>query len=228
MALVKYGIIAADVRGSVGAVVFSRNAAGAIMRKRTTPTYPGTERQTNAASLLSTVINDWKVTLTTPQRDAWNALAAITSLPNKLGEQFTPSGLNLFVKANTMLDHVGTAHVTTPPVAAVAPTPQFSMSYHHTQGVKVDGIGNWDNSAAGSIFVQSFLSGPLSQNYYKGPYTGAGIVAFAAFDALPLVLNPTGVLVANTRCHYRFRAIHDDGSVSAAAFHSVDVGSLTE
>lgn len=224
MAIIKYGPVISDARGSVGGTVFSRNAAGAIMKQRTTPTYPATQKQQDIASGLSTVIDDWKNALTTAQRDAWNSLAANTSLPNKIGEMFTPSGLNLFVKANMLLDFASMGHVTVPPVAAVAPAPQLTLDHLGGTGVRVTAIGNWDTTPTLKVAIQSLLNGPQSQNYYKGPYPNSVALGSGDFEALPLTITPWGDLVIDSRCHYRFRAIHSSGAASAAVYLGVDVG----
>lgn len=227
MAIVKYGPVIADARGSVGGTVFSRNAAGAYMKQRTVPTYPATGKQQARAALLSTLLHDWRNVLTPTQRATWNALASITSLPNNLGEMFTPSGLNLFIKANFMLDLTGQTHVTAAPIAAIAPAPTLTITHLAATGIEVTDIGNWDNSPTGLVIRQSFRNAPLTQNYFKGPYSVLNSLNFTAFDALPLLLAASASLVADTRTFYRFRAVLDTGAVSAPALYQVDVGDPT-
>ncbi|MBA7580373.1 hypothetical protein ES708_22264 [subsurface metagenome] len=224
MAIIKLGPVVSDARGSVGGTVFSRNAAGAYMKQRTTPTWPGKPKQINITTLLSTVIDDWKTALSTPERDAWNSLAAVTSLPNKLGEQFSPSGWNLFMKANMMLDLTGQDHITAAPVAAIAPAPQLTIVHSPGTGLRVVAIGNWDTSPSGKILYHDHLNGPLSVNYYKGPYTYTISVEFSAFDTLPLALRSSSPLIGTSRAHMRLRAVHADGMASHPAYYSVDVG----
>lgn len=226
MALIKYGPVISDARGSVGGTVFSRNRYSAYMKQRTTPVYPAYPKQIAQAALLSTVINDWKTGLTTPERELWNGLAAITSLPNKLGEQMTPSGLNLFVKANMLLDATGQAHVTTPPVAAIAPAPQLTLAWTTLVGIECTAIGNWDNTAADRLLAQKSPNLPLSVNYYKGPYTLTWAQNGAYYTILPALITPSAQLAADSRVHYRFRAVHADGMVSTAVFFRADVGAV--
>jgi len=226
MAIIKLGPVIADARGSVGGTVFSRNSAGAYMKQRTVPTYRATARQVAVAALLSTVINDWKVNLSTAERVLWNGLASITSLPNKLGEQFAPSGLNLFVKSNMMLDLTGQAHVTAAPVAAIAPQPALTFAHTPTDGIRITDIGNWDNTPTGYVYFQRSPAMPLSVNYYKGPYTSTTVLNFTAFDALPILFSASAILATDARYFYRCRAVLDDGTVSAAASYSCDVGAV--
>lgn len=226
MALIKFGPVISDARGSVGGTVFSRNAAGAIMKQRTTPTYPASQKQQERASLLSTIIEDWQGTLTTPERNAWNALAQITSLPNKLGEQFTPSGLNLYVRSNCMLDLTAQAHVVVPPVSAVGPSPTFTLIWTTLIGIEVSAIGNFDTAGAAKLLTQRSAPLPLSINYFKGPYTLIYAMNGAYFDILPALLFPSAQLVATSRYFFKWRAVDSDGTVSAPAYYSVDVGAV--
>lgn len=226
MAIIKLGPVIGDARGSVGSTVFSRNAAGAYMKQRTTPIYRGTEKQISRAALLSTIIDDWKVSLTTSEREAWNDLAAITSLPNKLGEQFSPSGLNLFVKANFMLDLTGQAHVTAPPVAAIAPAPTLTLAWTTLVGIECTAIGNWDNTAAEKLTMQWAPALPLSVNYYKGPWPNLSAQNGAYYSTLPALMLPSAALTANSRVIFRWRAVHDDGMISHPVIYSADVGDV--
>jgi len=196
------------------------------MKQRTVPTYPGSAKQVARAALLSTVIADWKTSLSTAEREIWNGLAAITSLPNKLGEQFSPSGLNLFVKSNVMLDLTGQTHVTAAPVAAIAPAPSFTLAHTPATGIRVTSIGNWDNSAATQTLVQSSPDMPLSVNYYKGPWTGITYIPSVYWDTIPALITASADLIVTSRKFYRFRAVHADGSVSAPIVLSADVGAV--
>lgn len=224
MAIIKLGPVVADARGSVGGTVFSRNAAGAYMKQRTVPTYPGSAKQVARAALLSTIIDDWKNTLGNAPRAAWNALAAITKLPNKLGEMFTPSGMNLFVKANFMLDLTGQAHITAPPVAAIAPAMTLTLDHENGVGIVVTSIGNWDTTPATRVLGQFSPNLPLSTFYYKGPWTNIWGADGTTFDALPLTICGSALLQAHSRKFFRYRAVHDDGMVSAPAIFSAEVG----
>lgn len=226
MAIIKYGPVIADARGSVGGTVFSRNAAGAYMKQRTVPVYPGYDKQIAIAALLSTVISNWKNDLTTAQRNDWNALAAITSLPNKLGEQFSPSGLNLFVRANMLLDLTGQVHVTTPPVAAVIPAPQLTLAWTTLVGIQCTAIGNWDNTATTKVLASWSPNLPLSVNYFKGPWINTWGQTGVYYNALPALMVPSAQLAADSRKFMRFRAVNDDGASSHAALFSADVGAV--
>jgi len=224
MALIKYGPAIADARGSVGGTVFSRNSAGAYMKQRTVPTYPASAKQIARAALMSTLIDDWKNSLTTAQRAAWNALAAGTKIPNKLGEQMSPSGANLFVRSNVLLDLSSQAHITAPPVTATAPAPTLTLAWTTAVGVQVTAIGNWDNSPSGKLLIQRSYARPLSRNYYKGPYENIGIHDFGDYAGLPVLIASSAQLTATSRFFCRIRAVHADGMISFPALFQADVG----
>jgi len=222
MALIKLGPVVADARGSVGGTVFSRNAAGAYMKQRTVPTYPGSAAQVARAALMTTIVDDWKTSMSDAARDDWNDLANQTTLTNKLGEQFRPSAFNLFVRANTLLDLCGLTHVTIPPISATAPTPIFVMQHTIDVGLHVTAIGNWDNTPLGRTLLSWGMHIPQSIYYFKGPFTLLGSMDFDVYDALPLILRANADLQVTKRYFVRARAVHEDGSVSAAAIYSVD------
>lgn len=222
--LVKFGPVIVAGRGKVGGVIASRNSAGAYMKQWTKPTWSAYPKQVNINSLLSIIINNWKTVIGFNERAAWNALAAVTPLPNKLGEMFTPSGFNLYVRSNMMLDLSGQGFQADPPLSAVAPAPQLTLEWETLVGVKIVSIGNWDATPPGKVFVQWHPLSPFSVNYYKGPYPESGAAAFATYAAVPVTILPSGFLTPNSRTFWRFRAVHWDGMVSAPVYLKCDVG----
>ena len=52
----RFGALVADARGSVGGAVISRNAGGAYMRTRTTPTNPNTPIPATLRNLLLSIM----------------------------------------------------------------------------------------------------------------------------------------------------------------------------
>lgn len=226
MALIKYGPVVADARGSVGGTVFSRNSAGAYMKQRTTPTYPGYPKQIARAALLSTLIDDWKQTLTTTERDRWNYVAKMVRFPNKLGELITPSGINLFIRSNFMLDLTGQAHVTAPDPTPIIAAPTLTLTWTTLVGIECTAIGNWDTAHATKVCAQWFLDAPLSKNYYKGPWSNLSSQNGAYYDVLPALIVPSAQLFADTRAFFRFRAVHSAGGVSHPVIYSADVGAV--
>lgn len=99
-ALILFGGGAADIRGSIGGNVFSRNSSGAYVRNRTKPVNPNTTKQSNMRALFSTIAQYWR-TLTASQRITWNSLAPTFPRVNRLGQTVPLTGFQLFQKCNT-------------------------------------------------------------------------------------------------------------------------------
>ena len=120
MALVKYGPVVGVASGSVGAVTYSHNRAGAYIRSLAIPTNPNTAAQTVTRNRLSGLSQGWK-TLTQSQRLTWAALA--TSIPqvNALGDTFTLSGQQLYIGYNQFKLYAGQAIVSDAPTLDAAP-----------------------------------------------------------------------------------------------------------
>lgn len=224
MALIKLGPIIADARGGLGGQVFSRNRYGAYSRNRTKPVYPASEKQVARAALMNVLVDLWKNTLTTPKRNKWNELATITSFPNRLGEQFRPSGFNLYIHSNFMLSLTGQTLVVAPPVSATAPAPTLTLAWTTLVGVECTNINGWDNTACDKLLAQKSPDLPPSINFYKGPWALTWAQNGVYYNVLPALITPSAQLTANTRVYYRFRSVHANGAISHAAVYSADVG----
>jgi len=125
MALVKFGMIVTDMRGSLGGHVFTKGRSGAVARTKVTPINPQTSFQQNVRSRLGTVSQTWR-TLTEGQRDAWNAAVDNFIRTNVFGDSVKASGKNLFTLININLINIGQAQVTEPPVPSVLIAPALS------------------------------------------------------------------------------------------------------
>lgn len=116
MAKVVFGQGVSEMRGSNAGTTFSRNRGGAYTRNRVTPTNPKSPAQNavrNAMTLLSTA---WGSTLTQAQRDGWQALAEAFPTTDSLGAALTLTGLQLYMRQNSLLVRAGIARVDAPPV----------------------------------------------------------------------------------------------------------------
>jgi len=226
MALIKYGPAIADARGSVGGTVFSRNGSGAYMKQRTTPTYSATPKQTTQANIFAAVVSDWRNVLTIAQRLTWADLAVATTLRNKLGESFSPSGMQLFVRANNLLEITGQAHVAVAPNNAVAPAAPLTLVYAIGTGIDITAIDGFDDASAGFLLVRH--SGPvgLTRNYWTGPYPYSMLVEYTDLAALPELLLATAGLQADSRYFFAIRGADDDGAVTHTARYQVDVDAV--
>lgn len=122
--MAKYkGIIWSDARGKVNGVVYSRNTFGAYARSLTAPTQPRTPAQLNMRALLQNLARAWR-DLTEAQREGWRALAAQVSYTDTLGNQYHPTGQDLYCGLNINLTLIGADTINNAPAAPVlVPTP---------------------------------------------------------------------------------------------------------
>lgn len=224
MALILLGPAVADIRGSVGGSTFARNSSGNYIRNRTKPVYPASDAQVLAAANMSANVAAWNNDLTVAQRVLWNALALRTNRRNALGQSITVSGFNLYIRSNMMLLLTGQPAVTAPPTNPEVPAPAFTLDHLAADGVRVTGIGAWDNSAAGSVY--SSFSPNLRQtiNFHKGPFINPSTTAFAAYGALPRGIYASANLAIDTRVYVYSVAVHADGGCSAPVVYRQDIG----
>ena len=147
MSKIKWGAIVVDGRGKLGGHVFTKTKSGATMRTKVTPVNPQTAAQASARSRLGGNSQAW-AGLSEEQRSGWNALASETSKTNIFGDQYFPSGKNLFTSVNNNLVMIGRPPITEAPVFAELP-------------FIVDMIVQVDNSA-GEIRLTIDVSGSVA------------------------------------------------------------------
>lgn len=102
MSKVKWGAIVVDGRGKLGGHVFTKTRSGATMRTKVTPVNPQSPAQAAARSRLGSQSQAWRG-LTEAQRIGWNDLAQRTAKTNIFGDQYFPTGKNLFTGLNSNL-----------------------------------------------------------------------------------------------------------------------------
>ena len=114
MARIKFGMMMTDARGKLGGQVFSKTRSGAIVRTKVTPVNPRSVAQANARAILGDNSGKW-ATLTEEQRLSWIAAADNVVKTNIFGDNYKPSGKNLFVGTNANLTVASLAVMTTAP-----------------------------------------------------------------------------------------------------------------
>ena len=120
MSKIKWGAIVVDGRGKLGGHVFTKTKSGATMRTKVTPVNPKTSAQAAARSRLGGNSQAWAA-LSEAQRRGWNALAAETGKTNIFGDQYFPSGKNLFTSINNNLVMTGNPSISNTPIFGELP-----------------------------------------------------------------------------------------------------------
>ena len=221
MALIKLGGGVADIRGSIGGTVFSRNRYGAYSRNRTIPVDPGTTKQTKIRAVFGQVRNAWFSTLTAAQRLAWDVYASNVNMVNRIGETMNLTGWNMFARTNSCLVYNDLA------VIADAPT-DFSLAEQDgtlaitaseaTQEISVAFDDTMDWCSEDDAYLLIYASRPQNDtiNYFKGPYQIAGTID--GDNAVPITSPQTMTapfaFVAGQKIFAQARILRADGRLS--------------
>lgn len=225
MALIKPSPLVNDLRGSVGGVTFGRNSAGMFARAKVTPVNPDTPRQIDIRGKFAIATIAWRSTLNQTQRDAWNLLGTTTTFKNALGDDFNPSGIQLFIRSSVLSQLVASAVPLTPPATAIVPVGEFTIAHLIATGIEL--TLRPDPDLNDPRIIQS-ISGPLSKgiSFFKGPFQIGNIINDADLGALPFLIKPSAELIVNSRYFVRFRVVQADGAASTDAVFLVDIGGV--
>jgi len=212
----------ADLRGSIGQTTYGRNHAGLFARARTAPddSTPSDE-QLLCRQNMRDVAAAW-LTLTLAQRTAWRALAATTSMPNALGDPYTPHAWHLYARLNMLALFMGYAVTNNTPTQAIAASSPFTYQYQAGVGINLLSVGQ--RTWTGSVLFQG--SWPLSLNRFwcNGPWrSGWDIVKEEAWVAtLPHLLISAATLTANKSYFIRSRILSSTtGGISFPQIHRI-------
>jgi hypothetical protein len=221
MALIKLGGGVADIRGSIGGTVFSKNRYGSYTRNRTIPVNPGTTAQTKIRAAMGQIRNAWFNTLTQAQRNAWAVYASNVSVTNRLGESITLTGWNMFSRTNSNLLYNDYD------IVADAPT-EFSLAEQDstlaitisaaTQNISVafDDTMEWVDEDGAALML--YVSRPQNPtvNYFKGPYLIAGKIEGDGTTAptTPATIALPFAAVAGQKIFAQARIVRADGRLS--------------
>ena len=107
MALIKFGALAQDVRGSLNGSVFSRNRGGAYVRSKVSPLQPVSVASSSVRAMFKAIAQSWATGLTAAQRAAWIAFAAVHGFVNVFGDGIILSGIAMYEAVNQRVQLVG-------------------------------------------------------------------------------------------------------------------------
>lgn len=179
MALIKLGGGVADIRGSIGGTVYSRNRYGAYARNRTIPVDPSSTAQQKIRSVMGSVKASWFETLTVAQRAAWEVYAANVAMTNRIGETMHLTGWNHFSRSASALLYNDMD------IVAAGPT-EFSLAEQdatlaivvseaaQTIAVTFDDTEDWCDEDGAALLIYASKPQSPTINFFKGPYLTAG------------------------------------------------------
>lgn len=128
MAIVKLGPLVVGVRGTVGGSTFSANKAGPYIKAWGRGSNPRTEFQSLHRAKLIGLSQAWKA-ISTANKDDWNTYAALPAqdLENSLGETYSISGFNWFVRINLNLFSAGESQEDAIPTLGIPAVPGVNV-----------------------------------------------------------------------------------------------------
>ena len=139
------GIGIVDIRGKINGTVMSKGKSGAIARVKVTPVNPQTAYQQRIRSILAYFSGKFR-SLSLDQINGWNAAAANGFKgTNIFGNQFSNSGIGLYVGLNINLQVAQVAEITDAPIPESVANPL--------------GISPTAAAGASSMFVNAEFTG---------------------------------------------------------------------
>jgi len=115
VAKVKFGGMAADARGKMDGIVFSKNQFGGYVRQKVSPVQPRGFRQTLVRERQTTLSKRFSTVITEAQRAAWNGFAAVNPVPDVFGNPQSLTGISSYVRLNQVILNAGGTIIDTPP-----------------------------------------------------------------------------------------------------------------
>lgn len=221
MALIRYAE-GQQRSGSTGATVYSHNRFGAYIRARSIPVNPNTDRQVAVRNAVRSLTIAWQNTLTQAQRDAWDVYGANVSWTNKFGDSVNLTGLNHYIRTNTVMVSLGFARTDVAPGIFNLGTAELALGCTASEATQILTL-TFDDTAVWATEVgafQHFYLG-LPQNaaikFFGGPHryivSAAGVVPAVS----PLPATAPFPIVEGQRLWVRSRIMRADGRLSEFA-----------
>lgn len=207
--------------GSIAGITYSHNRGGMYTRQRVIPVDPGSTFQMTVRQLMATLTAAWLNTLTSAQRDHWDAYAAAVKIPDRLGEPRNIGGLGMYARCNIPLIQAGGTRVDDGPTTLTLPqftAPSFGniSAGAGTVDVTFDNTDDWAGEDGGYMTVLASRGMNITRNYFKGPYRFMDKVEGDAVTppTSPQSMTLPFAVVSGQRVHFQARVIRADGRVS--------------
>lgn len=182
----KFGAIIVDGRGKIGGHVASKNRGGAYLRTKVTPANEQSSYQQSVRNLFTALTQGWR-SLTQAQRDAWNAAVADYSRTDIFGDIRNPSGINLYQRLNNVLQSVGEAVISVPPLPSAV---ENVVASSVTAAVAIPAMSLlFAPTVPAGTKVKIFATAPMSagKNYVKSAFRAIGTMSPAAVSPRDLL-----------------------------------------
>lgn len=203
MAKIMFGAAITDARGKIAGIVYSKNASGAYVRAKVSPTQALTTRRGVVRERITNLSKYFSGQLTAAQVLAWNAFAKNNPVTNVFGHTVILSGIQTFCRINAAILNAGGTQIDDPPVSlgitgittlsatATAGTPTFSIVF---------GPSPLDTNVRLNVWATQQL--PLGRTYTKSYMRYIGSSSSAAttpLNALSMYTAKFGALVEGSK-----------------------------
>ena len=123
MALVTYGTLVTNIKGTLGGVMYTRGHAGPVIRTPTSKPWVDSPRRMAIRDALEGAHSYWAASLTAANRASWEDYAAATPLPGRMGRPIQLTGYNMFARSLSLRAWFGGTPVLTTPSMPGLPAP---------------------------------------------------------------------------------------------------------
>lgn len=193
MASIKYSGLVTDIKGSIGGTTFKGTRSGTVIQNKVTkpPTTVNGAKITkaDAGRQMMTIANNvqgWKG-LSAEDRNSWDMAAPNFPFKDKFGNEYTPSGYQLYQSINADLQLISEPVLTLPPTPeAWENCPEFEIVYDISDGELFNDLGTPPTGYAISLFMTRPLSAGTKGNLRDFRY----IATAKAGDLFPTDLLP--------------------------------------
>jgi hypothetical protein len=203
MAKIMFGAAVTDARGKLAGIVYSKNAAGAYIRAKVSPTQALTTRRGVVRERITNLSKYFSGSLTADQVIAWNAFSKNNPVSNVFGHTVTLSGIQTFCRLNAAILNCGGTQIDDPPTS-LAITGITSLSATAAAGTPalsiVFGVSPLGTNEKLNIFATQQL--PLGRTFTKNYLRWIGASTAAAttpFNALSAYTAKFGALVEGSK-----------------------------
>jgi hypothetical protein len=207
----------ADVSGSIGGAVFARNRGGSYARNRTTPLNPQSTAQSGVRSRFADLATAYSTELDDSERSLWTLYGANVPVPNSLGDPRFLTGLQHYIRSNSLLLGNGMTRVDVPPLSFNAgPSIELVTAINAAADtISVISLDGYVISATNDLGLSLYQGRPVNPgvNFYKAPFRQVYGAALATATPLPTAI-PLAFGVAVGQANFvRSAYVLEDGRV---------------
>jgi hypothetical protein len=175
MAIIKYGALATEIRGSIGGTTFQANKYGFSVKNKPNIVKPRSVKQTISKQIINWAVNAWGLIGPSGRAD-WNAFAVNYPQPSSKNPSAILSGYNAFLKwhlAFFLYSGVNAGYITSPEVPpATYPTAVPAILSDGSAAVFEATFSDGSGLYYGNLFMTPPLKG--TRTYYENLFRLVG------------------------------------------------------